>query len=145
MIFGTTTLSHWDRNFVPNDNNFVPNHNWSRTQLLSHIAPSHLDLRRRETQLLSQLGHSSWPADRFGTKLLAHSHRYTSLIYFRRRAAFTGAGEWVSSRAFFAWLLVRFFVGEVVTPAGLSGFPQVNSQFGELGKFDRRAAIGTPV
>lgn len=26
MIFGTTTLSHWDRNYVPNDNNFVPNH-----------------------------------------------------------------------------------------------------------------------
>ena len=25
MIFGTTTLSHWDRNYVPNDNNFVPN------------------------------------------------------------------------------------------------------------------------
>ena len=110
MIFGTTILSQTK--------------GWYRTQLLSHIAPSHLDLRHRETQLLSQLGHSSWPADRFGTKLLAHSHRYTSLIYFRRRAAFTGAGEWVSSRAFFAWLLVRFFVGEVVAPADLSGFPK---------------------
>ncbi len=27
----------------------------------------------------------SWPADRFGTKLLAHSHHYTSLIFRSRR------------------------------------------------------------
>lgn len=73
---------------------------------------------------MSQLGHSSWPADRFGTQLLAHSHRYTSLNYFRRRADFTGAGEWVSSRAFFAWLLVRFFAGAVVSTVDLSGFPR---------------------
>ena len=86
--FGTTTLSHWDRNFVPNDNNFVPNHHWCGTQLLSRRVRLDLDLRSRETQLLSNLGHSSWPADRFGTQLLAHSHRYTSLICQRQRNGF---------------------------------------------------------
>ena len=75
MIFGTTTLSHWDRNYVPNDNNFVPNHHWCVTQYVSHTLLPDKNLCRRGTLFLSQLRHSSWPADRFGTQLLAHSNR----------------------------------------------------------------------
>ncbi len=63
----TTTLSQTKR--------------WSETQLLSLVPRSDLDLRSLETQFLSSLRHSSWPADRFGTQLLARARSYAQFDF----------------------------------------------------------------